>query len=120
MRRMKTIHRLVASVALLATCLSYLSGCAGVLMPASPAAKSAPASSSVNVEDAKLAGAVRQRLNADDRVGRFGITVRSSQGRVTLSGTVASYALRDHAVQLARQTTGTSSVDSRLIVNSSL
>jgi hyperosmotically inducible protein len=53
----------------------------------------------------------------DPQVAATGITVRSANGVVTLSGSVRTAAEADRAVAVARQTTGVTGVQSELAVS---
>ncbi len=67
--------------------------------------------------DTAISASIRERFSADSELGQYAIGIRTSGGRVTLSGTVGSYPLRDKAVQIARNTRGVTSVTNRISVN---
>jgi osmotically-inducible protein OsmY len=75
---------------------------------------------STTVGDSAISGEIRQRFNADDELSGYGLGIRTSSGRVTLSGAVGSYPARDRAVELARTTNGVREVDNRIVVNTNL
>lgn len=60
--------------------------------------------------DASIGTAVTAKHSADDMVKAAAITVDAKNGIVTLAGTVDSEAVRQRAVELARQVRGVSSV----------
>ena len=65
-------------------------------------------------DDAAISARVRARLDADSTVS--GVSVRTASGRVTLSGSVGSYAARNQAYRLARQTEGVLAVINQISV----
>jgi len=69
--------------------------------------------------DDVLFRAVQKLLLEDDDLAEVAIAARVSNGVVTLSGSVPSVALRDHAVELARAIPGVGSVQSRIEVEAS-
>ncbi len=98
-------------------------GCAGMLLGGGATSERAPTSrqgTSQSGTDTAISGALRQQYSADDEISEFGIGIRSSSGRVTLTGTVGSYAVRDRVVDIARNTIGVVSVDSRVVVNTNM
>jgi len=100
-----------------------LSGCAGMLLGGGSTSERAPAtrqSTSPTSADSALSGALRQQYSADDEISQYGIGIRAVSGRVTLTGTVGSYAIRDRVVAIARNTRGVTSVDSRVVVNTNM
>jgi len=66
--------------------------------------------------DARVTAAVKARLVADPELSALGISVESSAGRVTLSGSVATPELIGKAIALALETAGVHSVVSTLQV----
>lgn len=66
--------------------------------------------------DAEVTAAVRWRLVADTAVEATDIDVNTAGGRVTLSGSVTSFAERDRAGRLAAAVPGVLGVDNRLAV----
>jgi osmotically-inducible protein OsmY len=59
---------------------------------------------------------VQRRLLEDDDLSDVAIAARVSEGVVTLSGTVPDAALRDRALEVARETPGVGNVESRIAV----
>ena len=84
--------------------------------------REAPASAGITTSaaDSAISGEIRQKLSADAQLKRFTIGIRTQAGRVTLSGTVGGYEMRDRAVTLARDTDGVRAVDNRIVVNTNL
>ncbi len=70
--------------------------------------------------DSSVSGAIRQQYVADAEISRYSLGIRTVSGRVTLTGTVANYDVRDRVVDIARNTHGVVSVDSRVTVNTNL
>src|SRR5215210_5800396 len=66
------------------------------------------------LSDAALTAKIKSKMALDDIVKSGSIGVKTKDGHVTLSGTVASEDERRRAVQLARETKGVLSVDDRL------
>ncbi len=67
-------------------------------------------------DDAGVSTRVRTALLNDPQVAATGITVRSANGVVTLSGTVRSAADAERAIAVARQTMGVTGVQSELAI----
>ncbi len=98
-------------------------GCAGMLLGSGSTGERAPTNrqdTSPSNADSALSGALRQQYSADDEISQFGIGIRSVSGRVTLTGTVGSYDIRDRVVDIAQNTQGVVSVDSRVVVNTNV
>ncbi len=70
-----------------------------------------------SASDPGITTAVKSKMAADDTVKAYQIDVDTEGGVVTLTGTVASTAARDRAVELARGTDGVTRVEDRLTVN---
>lgn len=70
-----------------------------------------------SASDPGITTAVKSKMAADDTVKAYQIDVDTQEGVVTLTGTVASTAARDRAVQLATETDGVTRVEDRLTVN---
>ena len=70
--------------------------------------------------DTSISGAIRQQFVADSEISRYSLGIRAMSGRVTLTGTVGDYDVRDRVVDIARNTRGVISVDSRVTVNTNL
>ena len=68
------------------------------------------------LENAALTAKIKSKMALDDSVKALDINVDTSNGVVTLTGTVHSEAERTRAVQLARETAGVTSVNDRLTV----
>ena len=68
------------------------------------------------LENAGLTAKIKSKMALDDSVKALDINVDTSNGVVTLTGTVHSEAERTRAVQLARETAGVTSVNDRLTV----
>ncbi len=67
-------------------------------------------------DDATITARVKTVLLNDTQVGALQINVTSTNGAVTLSGTVKSAADSERAVELAKTVAGVRSVDSQLTV----
>jgi len=97
-----------------------LSGCSALMMGGgstggSPAQKDRPANSSQGTDSA-ITDRVRNRHAADPIVSKFALGVSTSGGMVTLSGTVASFGVRETAEKLAMATDGVRAVDNQITV----
>ena len=68
------------------------------------------------IDDATITARVKTALLNDPQVGGTKIDVETTQGVVTMSGTVKSEAEATRAVQLAKQATGVKDVKSTLQV----
>lgn len=100
-----------------------LPGCTAMLLGNNSSAEPATRSSgdaSRSAADSAISGAIRQQYVADADISRFSVGIRTLAGRVTLTGTVGSYDVRDRVVDIARNTHGVVSVDSRVVVNTNL
>lgn len=96
-----------------------LSGCSGLMMSGAssggPVNENGP-SQSQQASDSAITARVRSRYAEDSLVSMFDIDVRTSGAKVTLSGTVASYAAREEAEKLAISTDGVKAVDNQINV----
>jgi osmotically-inducible protein OsmY len=70
--------------------------------------------------DNTISESLRRQYSADQEISQYGIGIGSQGGRVTLTGTVGSYDIRDRIVDMARNTHGVVAVDSRVVVNTNL
>ncbi|HXW08806.1 MAG TPA: BON domain-containing protein [Vicinamibacterales bacterium] len=70
------------------------------------------------VAEGSLTAKIKSKMALDDLVKASAIDVDTTDGVVTLSGTVSSEAERQRAVQLARETQGVRSVQDRLRIGS--
>jgi len=68
------------------------------------------------VNEGRLTAKIKSKMALDDLVKASAIDVDTENGVVTLTGTVASEAERERAIQLARETEGVRSVEDRLKV----
>ena len=96
-----------------------LSGCSGLMMTGSSGGSSVETdrpSQSQQASDSAITAHVRSRYAADSLVSSFDIDVRTSGAKVTLSGTVASYAAREEAEKIAINTDGVKAVDNQINV----
>lgn len=71
---------------------------------------------SVVAADSAITTKIKGKYAGDSVVSVFGISVRTYEGTVTLSGTVGSILARDRAVSLARQTDGVKAVNNQIII----
>jgi osmotically-inducible protein OsmY len=70
--------------------------------------------------DSRISGTIRQQYSNDAEIRDFALGIRTASGRVTLTGTVGSYNIRDRVIDIAKNTHGVISVDSRVVVNTNL
>lgn len=68
------------------------------------------------VEEAGLSGKIKSKMALDDVVRARTISVSTTGGVVTLTGSVRTAAERDQAVKLARDTNGVTKVVDRLVI----
>lgn len=98
-----------------------LSGCTGMLLGGGSSSTrpmgSDTRTSAQLATDNAITATVRSRLAGDAAIGRYDLLVQTANRRVSLYGTVGSYADRDRAVQLTQAVDGVSSVDSRIRVD---
>ena len=97
-----------------------LSGCSSLMMTGSSGGSSGDEngpSQSQQAADSAITAWVRSRYAEDSLVSMFDIDVRTSGGKVTLSGTVASHAAREEAEKIAISTDGVKAIDNQINVN---
>ena len=96
-----------------------VSGCSGLMMTgassSSTVEKDRPSQSQQD-SDSAITARVKSRYAADSLLGSSDIAVRTSGAKVTLSGTVDSYAARETAEKLAISTDGVKAVDNQINV----
>jgi osmotically-inducible protein OsmY len=100
-----------------------LPACTAMLLGNNSTGEAAPAASRTSTQasgDSAISGTIRQQYVADGDISRYTLGIRTASGRVTLTGTVGSYDIRDRVVDIARNTHGVISVDSRVTVNTNL
>lgn len=73
-------------------------------------------SSSVVTSDSAITAAIKNKLATDAAVGSFMVGVRTSAGKVTLTGTVGNYAAREQAERITIGTDGVKAVENRINV----
>jgi len=103
--------------------LVSLQGCTSMLLGNSSSRETRPATgqpSSQGAADSSITGSLRRQYNADSVISNFTIDIRTVAGRVILTGAVGSYDVRDRVVDIAHNTHGVVSVDSRVVVNTNL
>ncbi|MGI6657350.1 MAG: BON domain-containing protein [Desulfobulbus sp.] len=62
------------------------------------------------VDDATITTKIKADLLADDDISSFGISVKTFQGEVVLTGAVESYAQRSKAERIARKVRGVTKI----------
>jgi osmotically-inducible protein OsmY len=116
------VYPMRALILLLATLA--LPACTAMLLgnntSGSERASTRSAGSSPSTADNRISGTIRQQYSNDAEIRNFALGIRTASGRVTLTGTVGSYELRDRVVDIAKNTHGVVSVDSRVVVNTNL
>ncbi len=70
----------------------------------------------VVASDSAITTKIKGKYVADSIVNVFGISVRTYEGTVTLTGTVGSFVARDHAGKLAKETGGVIAVNNQVVV----
>ena len=96
-----------------------LSGCTAMLLGGGNGGSESSRSertAAVVATDSETTAAVREALAADTLLGRYRLGVATEAGRVTLQGSVDTYAARSRAGTLARQVAGVVSVNNRIRV----
>ncbi len=107
---------------LIATLLT-LSGCTALMVGGAadggyrPSRDERPASAAVS--DSAITTKIKSKYAVDSVVSVFNVGVRTYGGKVTLSGTVGSYAARERAEKLAIETDGVKAVDNQIKVEQS-
>ena len=95
-----------------------LSGCSALMMGGSGAASYPAGTDSRPPEvvsaDSAISTSIRSKYAADAVLGKADVRVWTYEGRVTLSGTVASEKARDVAGTIARDTSGVKSVTNQI------
>ena len=113
---------LTRTSALLVSAVLLLSGCSSMMLTGGGSAAAGAGGdtggqrSAELADDAAITSRVRARLSEDPAVAAAGLAVRTDDGRVTLSGSVGSYAVRNQAYRLARQAEGVRAVINQIRV----
>jgi osmotically-inducible protein OsmY len=68
-------------------------------------------------DDNAITATIKSRYALDSAIGSADVTVDTYAGTVTLKGTVASFATRDRAVSIARNTDKVRNVNNQILVN---
>ena len=101
-----------------------LTGCSSLLLGGGGQSDSTPRTSTgaaaTSADDRSISSSIRVAFERDEDIREYAIGVGTSNRVVTLSGTVGSYAVRDRAVSIARETAGVSSVRNRIVVNTNM
>jgi len=100
-----------------------LPACTEMLLGNNSSGEAVPASTRTGAQsaaDSTISASIRQQYTSDAEISHFPLGIRTAAGRVTLSGTVGSYDIRDRVVDIAKNTRGVVSVDSRVVVNTNL
>lgn len=100
-----------------------LPACTAMLLGNNSSGETAPGNTRTTSQsgaDSAISGTIRGQYSSDGEISDFPIGIRTNGGRVTLTGTVSSYDIRDKVVDIARNTHGVVSVDSRVVVNTNL
>ncbi|MDH3531333.1 MAG: BON domain-containing protein [Gammaproteobacteria bacterium] len=97
-----------------------LSGCTALMVGGGTSGNSPyqrdTQSGSQSATDANVAASVKNKLASDARISDFDLGVSMNNGKVTLTGTVGSYAARERAEKLAIGTAGVSAVENLIKV----
>ncbi len=70
----------------------------------------------VVASDSAITTEIKGKYGADSTVSMFNIGVRTHNGIVTLTGTVANYVARDQAGRIAKASTGVTVVNNQIVV----
>lgn len=101
-------------IALLLAAVLVTGGCTALMVGNGPNGNPGPGREAAR--DSGITAAIERRLAGDPRVDASSIDVTTVAGRVTLSGSVATWAGRERAGEVARSTAGVVAVDNRLTV----
>lgn len=71
---------------------------------------------SVVASDSAITSKIKAKYVADSIINVFNISVRTYEGKVTLSGIVGSFVARDQAMDLAKSTSGVRTVTNQIVV----
>jgi osmotically-inducible protein OsmY len=109
------------SILILGICL-LLSACTAMLMGGSASQSGGVGDDRRNAQqtsdDRLITANIASSYSKDSMLKAAGIGVVSRMGTVTLTGTVASFDIRDRAVSIARSTQNVRTVNNQIIVNS--
>jgi len=103
------------------TLFGLLAGCSAMLVgegtSSAPAIGSNDRSSQQIAADEALETAVRSAFSSDNALRSANVSVAAKEAVVTLSGTLSSFELRDHAVGITEGVSGVDRVNNQLQVN---
>jgi len=71
---------------------------------------------SAQASDSAISAKINGRFSTDPVVNEFNIGVRTYEGTVTLTGTVAEFGARDQAGKIAKDTDGVVIVNNQIVV----
>lgn len=96
-------------------------GCTSMLLGGSGASAGRPIGTESRNQrdidrDREISARIRSYFRADDELGAARLMVETWQGRVTLSGQVPAFDLRDRAVRIASDVEGVASVSNQISV----
>jgi hyperosmotically inducible protein len=97
-----------------AVCLSMVPACAS----SGTGGTSGGHAASASVDDASITARVKTTLLNDPQVNATKIDISTSNGVVTMTGSVRSQPERERAIQLARQVSGVKDVKANLTIGS--
>jgi hyperosmotically inducible protein len=97
-------------------CLILLSGCTALVVGGAGTGAYQTREAAVVTSDSAITTKIKGRYAADPVVGVFNIGVRTYNGTVTLTGAVGSFAARDQAGKIAKDTEGVSIVNNQIVV----
>ena len=105
----------------LLTLLGLLAGCSAMLIgegtTSAPAIGSSDRSSQQIAADEAVETAVRSEFSSDAALKSANVAIAVNEAVVTLSGTLGSFELRDHAIGIAEAVKGVAGVNNQLQVN---
>jgi osmotically-inducible protein OsmY len=103
------------------TLFGLLTGCSAMLIgegkSSAPAIGSSDRSSQQIAADEALETAVRSIFSSDSALRSANVTIAAEDAVVTLSGTLSSFELRDHAIGITQDISGVDRVNNQLQVN---
>ena len=100
--------------------LSVLSGCTAMLVGGAAVGGyqlgKDERTAGVVTSDAAITTKIKGKYVADSVVSVFNIGVKTYEGTVSLTGTVGSYAVRNQAARIARETSNVLAVNNQIVV----
>ena len=97
--------------------LTLLAGCSTGMLTGGDYYKEQPRTEGVAATDATVSDAVRRRLVDDAALSQYRIGVTTYKGRVTLTGSVATFRERNRAGEIAKEVSGARTINNEIVVD---